>query len=129
VTTHYVYDVSGGLPVLLDDGARKYVWGAQRLAYTVDTTSGAVTTYHADGLGSVRALTDRTGTVVQTYGSNAWGVPVAAQTTGSVSQPMQFTREPRNPTGLVYVCVCQPGVAHFDAREWPTCWRMIRDGR
>ena len=26
-TKRYVYDVGGGLPVLLDDGALKYVWG------------------------------------------------------------------------------------------------------
>jgi YD repeat-containing protein len=31
-TTHFVYDTSGTLPVLLDDGARKYVWGAKGLA-------------------------------------------------------------------------------------------------
>jgi YD repeat-containing protein len=30
--THFVYDTSGSLPVLLDDGARKYVWGAKGLA-------------------------------------------------------------------------------------------------
>ena len=39
-TTRYVYDAAGGLPVLLDDGARKYVWGLW-LAYAV-ASSGSV---------------------------------------------------------------------------------------
>ncbi len=53
--TNYVYDVNASLPVLLDDGARKYVWGLG-LAYAVDS-SGNPIVYHTDGLGSVQALT------------------------------------------------------------------------
>ena len=34
-TTRYVYDVAAGLPALLDDGTRKYVWGAGGLAHSV----------------------------------------------------------------------------------------------
>ena len=26
-TATYTYDIAGGLPLLLDDGTRKYVWG------------------------------------------------------------------------------------------------------
>jgi YD repeat-containing protein len=59
VTTRYAYDVGGGLPVLLDDGTRKYVWGATGLEYSVNSANTA-TVYHTDGLGSVRALTDAT---------------------------------------------------------------------
>ena len=53
--TSYTYDVDASLPVLLDDGTHKYVWGLG-LAFAVDT-SGNPLVYHADGLGSVRALT------------------------------------------------------------------------
>ena len=74
-----MYDAAGGLLVLLDDGQQKYVWGAAGLAYSVDS-AGALTVYHADGLGSVRALTDTTGQVVQTYQTDEFGVPVAAGT-------------------------------------------------
>ncbi len=63
--TNYVYDVDASLPVLLDDGTHKYVWGLG-LAFAVDS-SGNPLVYHADGLGSVRALTDSSGNVVQTY--------------------------------------------------------------
>ena len=53
-TTSYVYDVNTSLPVVLDDGRRKYVWGPG-MAYLVET-GGAVQVYHTDGLGSVRTL-------------------------------------------------------------------------
>ena len=64
-TIRFVWDVNGGLPVLLDDGNRKYVWG-QGLAYAVDS-AGALEVYPTDGLDSVRALTDGNAQVVQTY--------------------------------------------------------------
>lgn len=81
--------VSGtGLP----DERRTYGWGAAGLAYAVDAT-GAVAVYHAGGLGSVRTITDAAGTVVQTYQTDAFGVPVAAGTQGSRRQPFQWTGE------------------------------------
>ena len=60
-TTSYLYDVNASLPVLLDDGARKYVWGLG-LAYAVDS-SGNPIVYHTDGLGSMSALTDGVGAI------------------------------------------------------------------
>ncbi|MCC6627279.1 MAG: hypothetical protein IT340_07740 [Chloroflexi bacterium] len=74
ITSRYVYDVGGGLPVLLDDGTRKYVWGLG-LAYAVSGSS--VEVYHTDGLGSVRALTDGAGALVQTQATDEFGAPTA----------------------------------------------------
>ena len=65
-TTRYVSDVNRALPVVLDDGTRKYVWGAAGLAYSVDTAN-TLTVYHTDGLGSVGPLTDGGGSVEQAY--------------------------------------------------------------
>jgi hypothetical protein len=68
-TANYTYDVAGGLPLMLDDGTRKYVWGLGEL-YNVDKTTGSAQVYHTDGLGSVRAITDTTSPnalVIQTY--------------------------------------------------------------
>ena len=59
--------MNASLPVLLEDGERKYVWGLG-LAYAVES-SGNVLVYHTDGLGSVRALSDGAGLVVQVYGT------------------------------------------------------------
>ncbi|MBI4493717.1 MAG: hypothetical protein HY690_13075, partial [Chloroflexi bacterium] len=97
-TVSYRYDVNQSLPVVLDDGTRKYVWGLG-LAYAVDS-AGNVEVYHEDGLGSVRAITDASAQVVQTYLSDEFGVPSLTQGTGS--QPFQYTGEPRDAeTGFV----------------------------
>lgn len=41
-TTTYLYDVNRGLPVLLEDGARRYVWG-QSLLYEVESSAATGT--------------------------------------------------------------------------------------
>jgi len=73
---NYLYDVAGGLPVLLSDGARKYVWGLG-LAYAVVSGTNALEVYRADGLGSVRAVTDGSRALIATYQTDAYGVPTA----------------------------------------------------
>ncbi|MBV9322915.1 MAG: AHH domain-containing protein, partial [Chloroflexi bacterium] len=104
VTTSYVYDVGGGLPVLLDDGAQKYVWGTSGLAESVNKTSGAVAIYHTDGLGSVRALSDSTGNVTQTYQTDEFGIPFTSGAQGSSTQPFGFTGQQADPeNGLMYL--------------------------
>jgi RHS repeat-associated protein len=120
-TTTYRYDVGGGLPVLLDDGTRKYVWGAGGLAYSIDKTSGAIGVYHTDGLRSVRAISDSSGSVVQTYQTDEFGMPTLTQ--GTSSQPFGFTGEQRDPEdGLVYLRarMYDRGVGRFMQRDaWP----------
>lgn len=61
----------------------------------------SIEVYHTDRLGSVRALTDGSGTVIATYRSDEWGIPTASS--GSSSQPFTFTGEPRDATGLTYL--------------------------
>ena len=57
---------------------------------------------HVDGLGSVRTLTDSAKAVVQTYESDEFGVPIAAQ--GGAAQPFGFTGEQRDSeNGLAYL--------------------------
>jgi RHS repeat-associated protein len=57
---------------------------------------------HVDGLGSVRALTDASGTLMQTYQTDAYGVPT--QTQGTSTQPFGFTGEQRDAeTGFVHL--------------------------
>jgi RHS repeat-associated protein len=100
VTTSYVYDVNRGLPVLLDDGTRNYLWGLG-LAYAVES-GGAIGVYHSDGLGSVRALSDESGTMIAAYQTDEFGVPTVTQ--GSSTQPFEYTGEQRDgDTGLIYL--------------------------
>jgi RHS repeat-associated protein len=114
-TITYIYDVNRGLPVVLQDGLHKNVWGLG-LAYTVDSGNNAQV-YHADGLGSVRAVTDSTGTVIETYLTDAFGVPVSTQ--GSVAQPFQFTGEQRDADGLLYLRARfdDPATGRFVSRD------------
>src|SRR5581483_10166553 len=92
VTTRYVYDGAN----LLDDGTQKYVYGIG-LAYEADHSTGALKgVEHTDGLGSVRAITDSSSSVIQTYGTDEFGIVNATQTTGTVTQPMQYTGSPRD---------------------------------
>ena len=64
-TTSYVSDVNRSLPDVLSDGTLKYVYDLG-LTYAVDS-AGNVQVYHTDGLGSVRAITDGSSTLIQTY--------------------------------------------------------------
>jgi len=101
LTTSYVYDVNRPLPVVLDDGARKYVWGLG-LAYGVDKTTDLILAYHTDGLGSVRAITDAAVNIIETYQTEEFGVPTA--TAGSITQSFQYTGEERDAeTELLYL--------------------------
>jgi len=74
-TDTYVYDQRGAPLELLrqsqGQGLRRY-W------------------YEEDGRGNVVALTDITGTVVDRYGYDLWGVPIAGQTSEQVAQPLRY---------------------------------------
>jgi RHS repeat-associated protein len=74
-TTTYTWDPAA-LPVVLADGD-EYVWGNGLLSQV--TAGGAATYAHADGLGSIRLLTDGTGAAVGTKQYDAFGA-VRAQT-------------------------------------------------
>jgi YD repeat-containing protein len=55
--TTYLNDISGGLPVVLDDDTSRYVWGPAGLAWTVSGSDIEVVL--ADRLGSVRTISER----------------------------------------------------------------------
>jgi RHS repeat-associated protein len=117
-TITYVYDVNRSLPAVLQDGLHKNVWGLG-LAYTVSMDGqNTVQVVHTDGLGSVRALTDSSGTVVQDYQTDAFGVPT--QTEGpNASQRFQYAGEQRDSDGLVYLRArfYDPGTGRFVSRD------------
>ncbi len=104
----------GSLPRTIDDGTRKYVWGLD-LAYNV--AGSPLEVYHADRLGSVRLLTDETGSVTDTYRYDESGIPTASS--GSSDQPFRFTAEPTDATGLSYLRAryYDPAQGRFMARD------------
>jgi len=60
------------------DGTRKYVWGANGIAYETDLTGNVQAVELTGGLGSVGALADNTGALVQTYRTDSFGVQTAS---------------------------------------------------
>ena len=109
-----VTDLTATLPVTLDDGTRKYVYG-HGLAYAV--TGATTETYHADRLGSIRALTDGSGAVTASYRSDEWGLAMASS--GTSSQPFGWIGEPRDGTGLSYLRArsYDPSLGRFLSRD------------
>ncbi len=95
--TTYLYDISGSLPVVLDDGTTRSVWGPGGLAWTVSGSDLEVPL--ADRLGSVRTVTDDEGAVVATVRTDEFGVVTAS--TGSPDTVHGFTGEPTDASGLV----------------------------
>ena len=96
-TTTFTWDIAGGLPVVLDDGAR-YVYGAG----LVSQVSGVNTYYYmADGLGSTMKTVDATGTVVNGYTYDIYGKKTSS--TGSQANEFDFAGEQTDPTGLQYL--------------------------
>jgi RHS repeat-associated protein len=110
----FTYDVNRGLPVLLKDSMRLYVWGLG-LGYAVDGSS--IEVHHADGLGSVRALTNGSASVGTTYLTDAFGVSRLVRGT---AQRMQYTGDVRDAeSGFMYLRarMYDPTVGRFLQRD------------
>ena len=113
VTTTFTWDIAGGLPVVLDDGAR-YVYGAG----LVSQVSGANTYYYlADGLGSTMKTVDATGAVVNGYTYDVYGKKTSS--TGSQANEFDFAGQQTDPTGLQYLRArySDPETGTFISRE------------
>ena len=96
-TTTFTWDIAGGLPVVLDDGAR-YVYGAG----LVSQVSGVNTYYYmADGLGSTMKTVDATGTVVNGYTYDVYGKKTSS--TGSQVNEFDFAGQQTDSTGFQYL--------------------------
>jgi RHS repeat-associated protein len=113
----FVWDTADGLPVLLQDGATSYVTAPGGMP--LEQVSGStVFYYHQDQLGSTRALTDATGSVVANYSYDAFG-NLTAQS-GSINNPFLFSGQYRDAeTGLYYLRAryYDPGTAQFISRD------------
>jgi hypothetical protein len=83
---HYTWDVQD-LGQVIADGD-EYVWGHGLIGRV--TAGGAATYAHADGLGSIRVLTDAMGTVIGTKQYDAFG---AAR--GTTAAPPDLDGMPR----------------------------------
>jgi RHS repeat-associated protein len=116
-TTAFTWDTSQGLPLLLTDGTTSYVYGPGGLPLEQVTASGTLY-YHHDQLGSTRALTDGTGSVVATYSYDPYGNLTGS--TGTVTNPFRYAGQYTDPeTGYQYLRAryYDPTTAQFLTRD------------
>ncbi len=100
-TTPFTWDVSGGLPLILEDGTNAYVYGPDGLPLEQVTGNNALW-FHHDQLGSTRLLTDASGQTVATYAFTPYGV--LSSSSGPDSTPMLFAGQYRDSeSGLYYL--------------------------
>ncbi|MDQ1499102.1 MAG: hypothetical protein QOI86_2442, partial [Actinomycetota bacterium] len=81
-STAFTWDLAEGLPLLLVDGTTNYIYGPNGLPLE-QVSSGTVTYYHHDQLGSTRALTNSAGAVIATYTYDPYGKLTASTGTGT----------------------------------------------
>jgi RHS repeat-associated protein len=117
LNTTFRWDLSGQIPLLLVDGTTAYIYGAgsQPITQINGTTP---LTYHADQLGSTRALTNSAGAVVATYSYDPYGNPTG--TTGSVINPFRYAGDYTDTeTGFLYLRArhYDPATAEFLQRD------------
>ena len=114
-TTGFTWDVSGGLPLLLDDGTHTYLYGPSSAPVAqIDDSTGAAQYLHGDLVGSTRLITDSTGTVVGTTEYDPYGNRTAH--TGTADSAIGYSGNWTDPiTGLVYMRArdYDPGTAQF----------------
>lgn len=98
--TTYTWDVSAGLPVILQDGSYSYVYGLGLISQT--DNSGGQSYFLGNGLGSTEVLADGQGSVVATYKYDVFGN--LRSSTGPGSTEYQYTGEQHDPTlGYTYL--------------------------
>ncbi|MGI8809508.1 MAG: RHS repeat-associated core domain-containing protein [Acidimicrobiales bacterium] len=107
VTTGFTWDEAEGLPLLLSEGpassSTRYIYGPGGLPIERVSSTGQVTYYHQDQLGSTRVLTDGGGNVTATSTFDAYGTMVGS-TGASSSQPFGFAGQYTDAeTGFVYL--------------------------
>jgi RHS repeat-associated protein len=102
-TDTYTWDLSGNLPLLLQDATNTYLYGLGSSPYAqINNTTGAITYLHADQLGSTRTTTDNTATTTGTWTFDTYGNQTAH--TGTGDTPFLYAGQYRDPaTGLYYL--------------------------
>ncbi len=99
-TTDYLWDVNRPLPVTLEEGTNRYVYGLDLIA-SIDG-AGVETFFTYDGLGSTADLTDDTGAVTDTYSYDVFGD--ASHDAGSSDNAWLFTGEQQTETLICTTC-------------------------
>jgi len=100
--TNEVWDTSGSLPLLIEDGPTAYITGPDGLPVEQITQDGTLRYYSHDQLGSTTALTNQAGGTVATYQFNMYGNPTGPAP--AIQQPFGYAGQYTDyETGLQYL--------------------------
>jgi RHS repeat-associated protein len=100
--TNEVWDSSGDLPLMIEDGPTAYIAGPDGLAIEQITQDGTARYYSHDQLGTTTALTNQAGDTTATYQYDAYGNPNGPAP--AVQQPFAYAGQYTDAeTGLQYV--------------------------
>lgn len=113
----FLWDVEGEIPLLLGDGAARYVYGPTGAPVAQHDDEHGWLYLHGDVIGSVRAVTGTDGATVAAADYTPYGTPVEVAGVALVGQvtAFGFAGEYTDPTGLVYLRAryLDPATAQF----------------
>ena len=113
-TSYLTWDMTEGLPLILNDGTNSYIYGPGGLPVEQVSSGGTVTYLHHDQQGSTRLLTGSTGTVTGSTTFDAYGNKTGS--TGTSTTPLGYDGQyTSSDTGLIYLRtrVYDPSTAQF----------------
>jgi RHS repeat-associated protein len=118
-TQTFTWDVAETLPLLIQDGATRYVTGPKGLPLEQILPDGTIRYYHQDAIGSTRALTNSTGQIDSLYAYDPYG-NVTAFSGSTAANPFQFAGQYTDAeSGLQYLRAryYDPSTASFLSRD------------
>jgi len=96
-TQHFVWNRVQGLPLVLEDGAYRYIYGPGGLPIEEVATNGATSFFHQDQVGSTRALSNSQGKLLAVALNGPYGELVTPSPLGFAGQYTDIE------SGLVYM--------------------------
>jgi RHS repeat-associated protein len=119
LTTNYLQDLAAGLPVVMAEttggNTLEYVYGSDLIAQVNGSTP---VYYHADGLGSTRAMTDGTGASTDQYTYDTFGT--VRTHSGTSANAFTYTGEQVDPeASLVFLRAryYDPEIGRFSSKD------------
>jgi RHS repeat-associated protein len=119
VRTHHTWDGSGGLPLMIQDGSTSYIYGPEGVPIEQILSGGTVRQLHHDQLGSIRAVTSSTRSVLAAYSYDPYGQPLTTTGTGAAANLFRYAGQYTDQTGLLYLRAryYDPATAQFLTRD------------
>jgi YD repeat-containing protein len=99
-STQLIWNTEPSLPLLIETGSTSIINGPDGLPEEQLTSGGTRYYYHQDQIGSTLALSDPSGTQVQSYAYDPYGNLTSSS--GSITNPFQFQGQYLDATSAVY---------------------------